>query len=148
SGKRDLIGANCTVSTMLMGLGGLFKSGLVQWANPATYQAVSGAGAKAVVELLRQMEGLSKANKKLLDNPAASLYEIDRNTCACLCSGQLPSDFFTVAMAGNVLPWIDSEVEAGRSREEWKAQVETNRILNTDGIIVDGTCVRVGSMRS
>lgn len=148
SGKKDLIGANCTVSTMLMGLGGLFKNDLVAWANPATYQAVSGAGAKAAIELLKQMQGLSFVNSDLLENPEASLSEIDRNTSEYLQSEKLPKENFSTAIAGNVLPWIDSEVEGGRSREEWKAQIETNKILGADSIIVDGTCVRVGSMRS
>lgn len=148
SGIKDLIGTNCTVSPMLMGLSGLFKNDLVEWANPATYQAVSGAGAKAAIELLKQMKGLGDENAALLENPAASLAEIDRNTSKYLRSDKLPAEAFGAAIAGNVLPWIDSEVEDGRSREEWKAQVETNRILGTDGIIVDGTCVRVGSMRS
>jgi aspartate-semialdehyde dehydrogenase len=133
---------------MLMGLNGLFKNGLVESINPATYQAVSGAGAKAAIELLKQMKGLGDKNASLLENPAASLAEIDRNTSEYLRSDKLPAAAFGAAIAGNVLPWIDSEVEDGRSREEWKAQVETNRILGTDGIIVDGTCVRVGSMRS
>lgn len=148
SGKKDLIGANCTVSTMLMGLSGLFRENLVEWANPATYQAVSGAGGKAVMELLKQMQGLSGESSDLLDSPSASLSEIDKNASKYLRSDKLPQDIFPGAIAGNVLPWIDSEAEDGRSREEWKAQVETNRILGTDGVIVDGTCVRVGSMRS
>lgn len=148
SGKKDLIGANCTVSPMLLGLSGLFKKGLVEWANPATYQAVSGAGAKAAIELLKQMKGLGDEIAAFLENPAASLAEIDRSTSEYLRSDSLPHEAFGTAIAGNVLPWIDSEVEDGRSREEWKAQVETNRILGTNGIIVDGTCVRVGSMRS
>ena len=148
SGKKDLIGANCTVSTMLIGLGGLFNHGLVEWANPATYQAVSGAGAKATIELLRQMRGLSAKNASLLDNPAASLTAIDKNTSEYLRSEDLPNEVFSGAIAGNVLPWIDSEVENGRSREEWKAQIETNKILGSNDLVVDGTCVRVGSMRS
>lgn len=148
SGVKDLIGTNCTVSPMLMGLSGLFKKNLVEWANPATYQAVSGAGAQAAIELLNQMKGLGDENSALLQDPAASLAEIDRNTSEYLRSDRLPAAAFGTAIAGNVLPWIDSEAEDGKSREEWKAQIETNRILGTDGIIVDGTCVRVGSMRS
>ena len=148
AGKKDLIGANCTVSTMLMGLNGLFRENLVEWANPSTYQAVSGAGAKAVIELLKQMQGLSSENSAFLDNPAARMVEIDRRSSDYLRSNKLPQAIFPGAIAGNVLPWIDSEADGGRSREEWKAQVETNSILGTEGIIVDGTCVRVGSMRS
>jgi aspartate-semialdehyde dehydrogenase len=148
SGKRDLIGANCTVSTMLMGLGGLFREGLVEWANPATYQAVSGAGAKAVTELLSQMKGLTAQTAETEGQPSASLLELDKKFSDYLRSESLPKDIFSTAIAGSVLPWIDNQVEGGRSREEWKAQVETNKILGTKDTVVDGTCVRVGSMRS
>lgn len=148
SGKKDLIGANCTVSTMLVGLSGLFTQDLVEWANPATYQAVSGAGAKAVIELIKQMQGVSQANADSLNSPSASMTELDKNTSAYLTSSSLANDIFGGAIAGNVLPWIDVEAEGGRSKEEWKAQEETNRLLGTEDIVVDGTCVRVGSMRS
>lgn len=149
SGKKDLIGANCTVGTMLMGLAGLFKSGLVEYANPSTYQAVSGAGAKNVIELLKQSYALGEATKQLVDNPAKTILEIDRAASELLRSDKLPKAQFGYPIAGNVLPWIDSAMDNGQSREEHKAQFETNAILGLgpDGIIVDGTCVRVGSMR-
>lgn len=149
-GVKDLIGANCTVSTMMMGLSGLFNSGLVEYANPATYQAVSGAGAKNVIELLKQTYMLGETTKDLLDNPAKTILDIDREVSSLLRSDKLPKAEFGYPMAGNVLPWIDSEVANGRSREEYKAQIETNSILGLGSgeIIIDGTCVRVGSMRS
>ncbi|HEX5797901.1 MAG TPA: aspartate-semialdehyde dehydrogenase [Candidatus Saccharimonadales bacterium] len=148
AGKKDLIGANCTVSTMLMGLGGLFREDLVEWANPATYQAVSGAGAKAVEELLSQMKGLTAQTADAGGKASANLLELDKKFSDYLRSDSLPKEIFSTAIAGSVLPWIDSPVEDGRTREEWKAQIETNKILGTKNTVVDGTCVRVGSMRS
>lgn len=147
-GKKDFIGANCTVSTMLIGLGGLFKSGLVEYANPSTYQAVSGAGSKNMIELLRQMRSIGQVFEEL--DPAQSILEIDRQVSEHLRSQALPTSEFGYPIAGSILPWIDSEMPSGQSREEHKAQVETNLILGneTEEIIIDGTCVRVGSMRS
>jgi aspartate-semialdehyde dehydrogenase len=149
-GRKDLIGANCTVSTMLMGIGGLFKAGLVESANPSTYQAVSGAGSKNVIELLKQFYSLGKAVSEDLDNPARSILDIDRKAAGHLRSADLPAAEFGYPIAGNILPWIDSEMDNGQSREEYKAQIETNAILGLKPgeIIVDGTCVRVGSLRS
>ncbi|MEK7599428.1 MAG: aspartate-semialdehyde dehydrogenase [Patescibacteria group bacterium] len=151
SGIKDLIGANCTVSTMLMGLGGLFKNDVVEWAQPDTYQAVSGAGAVYVKELLQQMQTLGQATTEMLDDPAASLADIDKKASQTLTSSDFPINNFGYPIAGNILPWIDSEVTAGQSREEWKAEVETNKLLGLSAlqaIAVDGTCVRVGSLRS
>ncbi|HEX5797402.1 MAG TPA: aspartate-semialdehyde dehydrogenase [Candidatus Saccharimonadales bacterium] len=149
-GKKDLIGANCTVGTMLMGLAGLFKAGLVESANPSTYQAVSGAGSKHVIELLKQFDSVGDKLHDDLANPAKSILEIDKKASEHLRSGNLPSSEFGYPIAGNILPWIDSEMDNGQSREEYKAQIETNAILGfkPDEIIVDGTCVRVGSLRS
>jgi aspartate-semialdehyde dehydrogenase len=150
SGIKDLIGANCTISTMLMGLAGLFKNDVVEWANPSTYQAVSGAGAKHVKELLQQMVAIGQATSAMLDDPAASLASIDKRVSEVLHSPELPTQYFGHPIAGNVLPWIDAEAENGQSREEWKAAAETNKLLGTTDhpIGIDGTCVRVGSMRS
>ncbi len=149
SGVKDLIGANCTVSTMLMGLAGLFKKDVVEWANPSTYQAVSGAGAKHVIELLQQMKVVGLATSDMLDDPSASLASIDKQASEQLRSPSLPTEFFGYPIAGNILPWIDKEVQGGRSREEWKTAAETNKILGTKRpIAIDGPCVRVGSLRS
>ena len=146
---RDLIGANCTVSTMLMGLAGLFKHDLVEWVQPDSYQAVSGAGAAYVKELLQQMQVLGVATGEMLDDPAASLADIDKQAAKTLTSLDFPTESFGHPIAANILPWIDSEVDGGQSREEWKAGVETNKLLDTSRLIpVDGTCVRVGSLRS
>lgn len=149
SGTKDLIGANCTVSVMLMGLSGLFKNGVVEWAQPDTYQAVSGAGAKHVIELLQQMRVLGLATASMLDNPSSSLASIDKRVSQELSSPDFPTEYFGQPIAANILPWIDSEVENGQSREEWKAGAETNKLLGTtQPIPIDGTCVRVGSLRS
>lgn len=148
-GTRDLIGANCTVSVMLMGLAGLFKNDVVEWAHPSTYQAVSGAGARHVIELLQQMRSLGAATAGMLDDPSASLAKIDQLVTEKLRSPDLPTKYFGHPIAGNILPWIDKEARDGQSREEWKAGGETNKILGTKTIIpIDGTCVRVGSLRS
>lgn len=149
-GKKDLIGANCTVSTMMMGLSGLFKKGLIESANPATYQAVSGAGSKNVIELLKQTYSLGEAVGDDIAYPARSILEIDKKVAEHLRSPAFPTSEFSYPIVGNILPWIDTEVESGQSREEYKAQIETNLILGLkpDKILIDGTCVRVGSMRS
>jgi len=144
-GKKDFIGSNCTVSTMLMGIAGLFEHDLIEWMSSMSYQAVSGAGAKNVKELLLQMQKMSDID---LTSGNTSVLDIERAVTAKLQSNALPHEAFGATMAGNVLPWIDSAVEGGQSREEWKSMVETNLLLGNDKQIpIDGTCVRVGSLR-
>ncbi len=147
-GQKDLIGGNCTVSLMLMGLGGLFRSGLVEWMSSMTYQAASGAGAPNMRELLSQMGVLqgvvAEAEGPRLGDPG------DRQEGDCHPARRFHADegVRRLPLAGNVLPWIDREVEDGQSREEWKGFAETNKILGTTTPIpVDGICVRVGAMR-
>jgi aspartate-semialdehyde dehydrogenase len=147
-GQKDFIGGNCTVSLMLMGLGGLFRAGLVEWLSSMTYQAASGAGAPNMRELLAQKGVLHDSVAHLLKDPSSAILEIDRKVTATLRSDAMPKKEFGYPLAGNVLPWIDREVEDGQSREEWKGFVETNKILGTaTPIPVDGICVRVGAMR-
>src|SRR5512144_239842 len=147
-GQRDFIGGNCTVSLMLMALGGLFRAGLVEWLSSMTYQAASGAGAPNMRELLVQKGILHASVAHLLKDPSSAILEIDREVTATLRSDALPKKEFGYALAGNVLPWIDREVEDGQSREELKGFQETNKILGTaNPIPVDGICVRVGAMR-
>ncbi|BDV44288.1 aspartate-semialdehyde dehydrogenase [Geotalea uraniireducens] len=148
NGQKDFIGGNCTVSLMLMGLGGLFRAGLVEWLTSMTYQAASGAGAPNMRELLAQMGVLHGSVAELLKNPSSAILEIDRKVTATLRGDELPKKEFGFPLAGSVLPWIDREVEDGQSREEWKGYAETNKILGTTTPIpVDGICVRVGAMR-
>ena len=149
NGQKDFIGGNCTVSLMLMGLGGLFRAGLVEWLSSMTYQAASGAGAPNMRELLSQMGVLQGVVANELKNPGSAILEIDRKVTATLRDGSMPmKEFGGFPLAGNVLPWIDREVEDGQSREEWKGYAETNKILGTTTPIpVDGICVRVGAMR-
>ena len=149
NGQKDFIGGNCTVSLMLMGLGGLFKAGLVEWMSSMTYQAASGAGAPNMRELLSQMGMLSGTVAEELKDAGSAILEIDRKVTDKLRDGSLPmKEFGGFPLAGNVLPWIDREVEDGQSREEWKGFAETNKILGTTNPIpVDGICVRVGAMR-
>ena len=133
---------------MLMALGGLFRAGLVEWLSTMTYQAASGAGAPNMRELLDQMGVLNGSVADLLKNPASAILEIDQKVTAALRSDGMPKKEFGAPLAGNLLPWIDREVEDGQSREEWKGFVETNKILGSaNPIPVDGICVRVGAMR-
>ena len=147
-GQKDFIGGNCTVSLMLMALGGLFRAGLVEWLTAMTYQAASGAGAPNMRELLAQMGALHGSVAALLENPASAILDIDRQVTEALRGEALPTREFGFPLAGSVLPWIDREVEDGQSREEWKGHAETNKILGTASPIpIDGICVRVGAMR-
>jgi aspartate-semialdehyde dehydrogenase len=147
-GQKDFIGGNCTVSLMLMALGGLFRADLVEWLSSMTYQAASGAGAPNMRELINQMGVLHGSVHDRLKDVASAILDIDREITAILRSDIMPKEEFGFPLAGNVLPWIDREVEDGQSREEWKGLVETNKILGTaTPIPVDGICVRVGAMR-
>src|SRR3990172_8882050 len=148
-GIKNYIGGNCTVSLMLMALGGLYERGLVEWMSAMTYQAASGAGANNMRELIKQMGSVHAQVKDLLEDPASAILEIDRRVSDHIRSEAYPSRFFGVPLAGSVIPWIDKQLENGQSREEWKGQAETNKILGreNDPIPIDGTCVRVGAMR-
>ncbi|MBD3239691.1 MAG: aspartate-semialdehyde dehydrogenase [Chitinivibrionales bacterium] len=149
SGVKDYIGGNCTVSLMLMALGGLFEQGVVEWVSAMTYQAASGAGAKNMTELVRQMAHLSNAAADLLAEPSPAALELDRLVTAQLRGSDIPIDNFGAPLAASLIPWIDSAMENGQTREEWKGQAETNKILGIADrpIPVDGICVRVGAMR-
>ena len=147
-GVKDFIGGNCTVSLMLMAIGGLFRAGLVEWVSSMTYQAASGAGAPNMRELLCQMGVLEGSVADLLSNPGSAILDIDRQVTEALRSDRLPVGEFGYPLAGSLLPWIDREVEDGQSREEWKGHAETNKILgNPQPVPIDGICVRVGAMR-
>jgi aspartate-semialdehyde dehydrogenase len=147
-GIRDYIGGNCTVSLMLMAIGGLFRENLVEWVTSMTYQAASGAGANNMRELVEQMAYVGKASRKLLDRPATAALELDKCVLGAIHDKNFPRKVFGYPLAANLLPWIDSAMENGQSREEWKGIVETNKILGTRRTIpVDGICVRVSSMR-
>ena len=150
AGVRDYIGGNCTVSLMLMGLGGLFKADVVEWVTAMTYQAASGAGAQHMRELLQQMGVLHEAARANLENPATAILDIDTAVAAALRGEAFPCQQFEYPLAGSLLPWIDKDLGNGQSREEWKGQAEANKILaKTAGaqIPLDGLCVRVGAMR-
>ncbi len=153
-GGKNWVGGNCTVSCMLMGVGALYKAGLVEWMSTQTYQAASGGGAQHMRELLTQYGTINQAVKSLLDDPKSAILEIDRQVVAT--QRQLSSDEianFAVPLGGSLIPWIDKDLGNGVSKEEWKAMAETNKILglgegfDTAAIPVDGFCVRVGAMR-
>jgi len=150
TGIKNYIGGNCTVSLMLMGLGGLFQNGLVEWATAMTYQAASGSGAKNMRELLSQMGVAHDAVKANLADPASAILDIDKKVADTLRSAEFPTDHFGVPLAGSLIPWIDTKLENGQSREEWKGSVESNKILGRgdNPIPIDGLCVRIGAMRS
>ncbi len=147
-GIKNFIGGNCTVSLMLMAMGGLFREGLVDWASVMTYQAASGAGAKNMRELIEQMGFINHCVADELRDPASAILSIDKKVAGAIRSDEFPTAHFQAALAGSLLPWIDSEVENGQSREEWKGQAETNKLLGSTKIIpIDGLCVRIGAMR-
>ena len=151
SGVKDFIGGNCTVSCLLMGLGGLFKQGLVEWTTSMTYQAASGGGARHMREVLGQFRDLGNEVSAELNDPAAAILEIDRKVLAKQRSGELDTAQFGVPLSGSLIPWIDSDLGNGQSREEWKSDAETNKILGLEGdnrVVMDGLCVRIAAMRS
>jgi len=149
AGKRDFIGGNCTVSLMLMAVGGLFRAGLVEWVSAMTYQAASGAGAKNMRELLSQMGALHAGVADILADPRSAILEIDRRVTATMQGAAFPVANFGAPLAGSLIPWIDTQLPNGQSREEWKGGAETNKILGRghDPLPIDGLCVRIGAMR-
>jgi aspartate-semialdehyde dehydrogenase len=152
-GTKNFIGGNCTVSCMLMGLAGLFNHDLIEWMTSMTYQAASGGGAQHMRELLTQFGLINHRVENLLDDPASAILEIDKGVLACQQSEDLPRDHFGIPLAGNLIPWIDKDLGNGMSREEWKGEAETNKILGRGSsfgskpLPIDGLCVRIGAMR-
>jgi aspartate-semialdehyde dehydrogenase len=153
-GGRNWVGGNCTVSCMLMGVGALYKAGLVEWMSTQTYQAASGGGAQHMRELLTQYGTLNASVRSLLDDPKSAILEIDRLVVEkqrALTADETRN--FGVPLGGSLIPWIDKDLGDGMSKEEWKGMAETNKILGqgegfgTAAIPVDGFCVRVGAMR-
>lgn len=153
SGTKNFIGGNCTVSLMLMAISGLINAGHVEWVSAMTYQAASGGGARHMRELISQMGMLRDTVAGELADPASAILELDKKIADKMRDGSLPQENFGVPLAGSVLPYIDSQLDSGQSREEWKADAETNKIISgldsnaTAHIPVDGICVRVGAMR-
>jgi aspartate-semialdehyde dehydrogenase len=148
-GIKNYIGGNCTVSLMLMALGGLYEAGLVEWMSAMTYQAASGAGAQNMRELLGQMGSAHASVASLLSDPSSAILEIDRTVAEQVRSGDYPTKFFGAPLACSLIPWIDIQLDNGQSKEEWKGQAETNKILGRgdNPIPIDGICVRIGAMR-
>jgi aspartate-semialdehyde dehydrogenase len=148
-GIKTYVGGNCTVSLLLMALGGLFEQDLVEWIAPQTYQAASGAGARNMRELISQMGSIKDAVADKLDDPASAILDIDQLVADHIRSDALPTEQFGAPLAGSLIPWIDVPMASGQSKEEWKAQVEANKILGTSDnqTPIDGLCVRIGAMR-
>jgi len=154
AGGKNWIGGNCTVSLMMLAVGGLLKSGMVEWISAMTYQAASGAGAANMRELLEQMGSLHQSVASDLANPASWILDIDRKVAQTIRSEQFPkTNFRNTALAGSLIPWIDVPVAHGQTKEEWKAGAECNKIMGKPpfrapgSIPIDGICVRVGAMR-
>ena len=149
SGGRNWIGGNCTVSLVLMSLGGLFRENLVEWATSMTYQAASGAGAQNMRELLKQMGEAHRIARDLLADPTSAILDIDREVAGTLRDARFPTAHFGVPLAGSLIPWIDKDLGNGQSKEEWKGGAETNKILGRESspTPIDGLCVRIGAMR-
>ena len=148
-GVKDFIGGNCTVSLMLMAMGGLFRANMVEWVSAMTYQAASGAGAQNMRELIAQMGQIEHSCADLLADPSSAILEIDRQVLSTMNGADFPRENFGAPLAGSLLPWIDTQLENGQSREEWKGQAESNKILGLENnpVPVDGICVRIGAMR-
>ena len=146
-GVKCYVGGNCTVSLMLMALAGLFREGLIEWMTAMTYQAASGAGAQQMRELVSQMGRAHASVRTLLDDPASAILDIDRTVADTLRAADFPTTHFGHPLAGSLLPWIAEDLGNGQSKEEWKAMAEGNKILGTEGIPMDGLCVRISSMR-
>ena len=149
NGTKTYVGGNCTVSLMLMAIGGLFEKDLIEWITPMTYQAASGAGAQNMRELIKQMGAIHDNVKTLVDDPASAILNIDKQVTNFLRSDEYPTQHWPAPLAASLLPWIDVPLESGQSKEEWKAQVETNKILgrSDNPVPIDGLCVRIGAMR-
>ncbi len=149
AGVKNYIGGNCTVSLMLMGLGGLFQNDMIEWMTAMTYQAASGAGAKNMRELLEQMGSAHASVASLLNDPASAILDIDGVVAETIRGEHFPTENFGVPLAGSLIPWIDTKLDNGQSREEWKGGAETNKILGREQrpIPIDGLCVRIGAMR-
>jgi aspartate-semialdehyde dehydrogenase len=148
-GVKDYIGGNCTVSLMLMGLGGLFEKGWVEWVSSMTYQAASGAGAANMRELVSQMGAIAQVPEEL-QNPRTSILDYDRAISGNMASSEFPVACFGAPLAGSLIPWIDKAMDNGQTKEEWKGMAEANKIMNLTGdaaIPIDGCCVRIGAMR-
>lgn len=150
NGKKDFIGGNCTVSLMLMAIGELFRRDWVEWVSAMTYQAASGAGAANMRELIAGMGVLHDSVADKLADPASAILQIDHIIADTQRSDNFPKQQFGAVLAGSLIPYIDSQLDNGQSREEWKGQAETNKILgkaDDDIINIDGICVRIGAMR-
>ncbi len=149
-GIKNYVGGNCTVSLMLMAVGALYQNNLVEWMSAMTYQAASGAGAQNMRELISGMGYLRDGVQDLLNDPASAILDIDRQVADLQRGDGFPKANFGVPLAGSLIPYIDKQLDNGQSKEEWKAQVETNKILGNQGdliVPIDGLCVRVGAMR-
>jgi len=148
-GVKDYIGGNCTVSLMLMALGGLFEHNLIEWMTSMTYQSASGAGANNMRELVSQMRTIGTETAQLLDDRTATIHDLDQQVSRSIRAETFPADHFGAPLAASLIPWIDRPMDSGQTREEWKGYAETNKIIGRqeNPVPIDGQCVRIGAMR-
>ncbi|QJC37845.1 aspartate-semialdehyde dehydrogenase [Enterobacteriaceae endosymbiont of Donacia bicoloricornis] len=149
-GVKTFVGGNCTVSLMLMALGGLFENNLIDWISVSTYQAASGAGAKFIKELILQIKYISNIIPNLINDKSNNILNIEKKITENMNSSNFPKKNFHTSLINNLIPWIDKKINnSGQTKEEWKGQYETNKILNkTKKIPIDGICVRIATLRS
>lgn len=148
-GGKLFVGGNCSITLSLMGLAGLIKADLIEWMSVMTYQSASGAGAKHVRELIAQSAFVTRnLTPDELEN-AGSVLPLVNKVSELINSSDLPVENFGAPLMGSIIPWIDSDLGDGNSREEWKGEAETNKILGLKKgtIPVNGLCIRVGVIR-
>ena len=115
--KNIIANPNCSTAQMVVALKPLHDAAGIRRVVVATYQSVSGAGKSGMDELFEQSRNIFVGDAS---EPA----------------------FFTKQIAFNVIPHIDSFLDDGSTKEEWKMVVETKKILDPK-IKVTATCVRV-----
>ena len=115
--KKIIANPNCSTIQMVMVLKPLHDIARIKRVVVSTYQSTSGAGRLQMDELFEQTKDIF-ANK------------------------QIKKKFFTKQIAFNVIPHIDNFLDDGQTKEEWKMQVETQKIMDKN-IQVSATCVRV-----
>jgi aspartate-semialdehyde dehydrogenase len=118
-----LANPNCTTAITLMGLNPLHQAFGVRRVIAASYQAVSGSGAQAMIEL-------------------------DEQTRAVLAERTPIPSVYPHQIAFNVIPQVDSFLDTGYTKEEMKMQNESRRILHLPDFVASVTCVRVPVFRS
>lgn len=127
AGIKLFVGGNCSITLSLMGLAGLIKADLIEWMSVMTYQSASGAGAKQVRELIAQSAYISQHLSADELTSSGSVLPLVNKVSELINSAGMPVENFGVPLMGSIIPWIDSDLGDGNSREEWKGEAETNK---------------------